>query len=407
MSTHLVSADGYPPAQPALASTFQNGRLLISANELGHPRRVIHYPKSASRRPGARALAVIGAALVMHVPAVQAQHTADSLARALTSTSIHERAEAVARLNTLPEAELSRSARNSLVTLFNAEAMGRAPVDPEPVGAEDETYSEYLVDLTDVVLKLRDPASLPGLARIGIQTSYAAQRYVASFGATALPVLDAAWRTEERARPSIVTTWAFLLAQTGGQSLKAADRGRVIASIVAAVGTYPIAVAAAAEAGPLTSLSPVLADMASHATSEIVRRDAREAVNELAPLRAALSSIALLDQTSEWVTAICATGHEEPGGDGHEGAGHRSDARASTRNDDDRDGEQGRSATCERVRGSLAAARVALLANRPELAKLLLRDAAQVAGDARAKGIFSSAEAALIQGNVLDLWSRL
>ena len=86
MSTHLVSADGYPPAQPALASTFQNGRLLISANELGHPRRVIHYPKSASRRPGARALAVIGAALSRWtnaaLPWLDAATTATSMAPA-------------------------------------------------------------------------------------------------------------------------------------------------------------------------------------------------------------------------------------------------------------------------------------------------------------------------------------
>jgi hypothetical protein len=386
----------------------------MPGHEMSGPPASTRFDTSPAQRP-VRWLAMLCIASALAAPAVLAQGNvaeSDSLARLLMTPSIHKRADVVARLNALPIVELSPSARMGLVALLDAEATGRAPVDPNPPGGEDETYSEYLIELTDAVLKLKDPASLRGLTRLGIQTGFQVQRFIASFGATSLPSLDEAWRTEVRARPSIITTWAFTLARTGPNALNPQNRRRVSASIIAATDSFPIAVASAARVGSLSALVPLLADVASRSKSDIVRGEAQKAVNVLAPLRAATTPVALLEQTSELLRGFCAKGGHDEGDDdkGEHDDPHVAAATStpSVRKHDEHEGEQlSREEACGTLRGKLTFARATLVTGRPAAAKLVLEDIVHTAARARASGAFTSAEAALIEGNATYILSRL
>ena len=309
---------------------------------------------------------------------------ADSLAGVLASPDIHARAVAVARLDALPVAELTSGARSALVGLLDAEATHAVAPDPNQIPDEDETYDEYIIDLTSVVLKLHDPAAIRGLTLVGIQTNEDVQRYIASAGARSLPALDEAWQADPDDRPTIVTTWSFMLGVGAPDALSAQDRQRVLASIFAATDSFPIAVAGAARVASLTALEPVLADLAATATSDVVRSRAAKAVAVLGPARDAAMPAQLLGGTSDLVDAFCAR------------PGLANTARV----------HPNRPAACGKISADMNEAAAALNVSRPDDAKTALANASATAATARGTGALSAAEAAVIAGNVAYLLTR-
>lgn len=341
---------------------------------------------TASKRWAARLTALVLIASGPGAAAAGAQATtADSLAGILASPDIHARALAVARLEALPLAELTPGARSALVSLLDAEATHTVAPDPNQLTDEDETYDEYIIGLTRVVLELHDPAAIRGLTLVGIQTSDDVQRYVASSGARSLPALDEAWQANPDARPTIVTTWAYMLGVGAPDALGAQDRQRVLASIFAATDSLPIAVAAAARIASLTTLEPVLADLAASAASDVVRSRAAKAVEILGPVRGATPAPQLLGATAELVDAFCAR------------AGLANAARV----------HPNRPAACGKIGADMNKAAAALRVSRPDVAKAALGDASATAAAARAAGALSAAEVAVVEGNVAYLLTRI
>ena len=340
----------------------------------------------ASNRWAARLGALLLIALGAGAPAAGAQATvADSLAGVLASPDIHARALAVARLDVLPAAELTSGARAALVNLLDAEAMHTVAPDPNQIPDEDETYDEYIIDLTSVVLKLHDPASIRGLTLLGIQASEDVQRYIASSGGQGLPALDQAWQANADARPAIVTTWAMMLGVAGPDALSAQDRQRVMASILAATDSLPIAVAAAARVGSLAALEPALADLAANAPGDVVRSRAAKAVEVLGPVRDATAPVQLLGAMSALIDAFCAR------------PGLSNTARV----------HPNRPAACGKIGSDMNKAAAALKVGRADDAKTALGDASATAASARAVGALSAAEAASVEGNVAYLLTRI
>ncbi|HEY2065584.1 MAG TPA: hypothetical protein VGG84_06465 [Gemmatimonadaceae bacterium] len=305
---------------------------------------------------------------------------ADLLASRLTTPNVHVRAEAVARLNALPISALTPSARGAMIALLEQEATGQAPVSADTAADGDETYGEYVIDLTSGVMRLQDPAALRGLALLGIQTGRDVQQYVASFGARSLPVLAEAWRLKADARPSVITTWAFSAALTGPNALSKEDRQQVLASILSASDTYPIAVASAARSGSLVILIPVLANIAAHTTDEVISSRAEKAVTILSTQRAGMSPLALFDETAQWVAGFC-------GGPG---------SATGIRN-----------GTCVSLRNRLDNAREHIIAGRVGPAVNVLTAIEREATDARLKGALTAAESLLIADNARYVASRL
>ena len=340
----------------------------------------------ASKRRTARLGALLLIASGLGAAAAGAQATvADSLAGVLASPDIHARAVAVARLDALPTAELTFAARTALVSLLDAEATHTVAPDPNQIPDEDETYEEYIIDLTSVVLKLHDPAALRGLTLVGIQTSEDVQRYIASSGAGSLPALDDAWQANPDDRPTIVTTWAFMLGTAAPDALGAQDRQRVLASIFAATDSFPIAVAGAARTASLTALEPVLAELAANAASDVVRSRAAKAVDVLGPMRDATPPAQLLVESSDLIGAFCAR------------PGLSNTARV----------HPNRPAACGKIGADLNKAAASLQASRPDDAKAALGDASATAAEARRIGALSAAEGAAVEGNVAYLLTRI
>jgi len=139
--------------------------------------------------------------LLIALPVGAAAQNVDSLVGVLASPSVYARAQAVARLNLVPLQALPAGAREAMIRLLEREATGQVTYG-ETTGPDDETYAEYVVDLARGVLRLRDPSAVRGIAFLGIETSRAAQEFIAARGAAAIPVLDEVWAAKERARPS-------------------------------------------------------------------------------------------------------------------------------------------------------------------------------------------------------------
>ena len=340
----------------------------------------------ALKRRAARwsALLLIASSLGATAAGAQAA-TADSLAGVLTSPDIHARAVAVARLDALPVTELTPAARSALVSLLDAEATHTVAPDPNQIPDEDETYDEYIIDLASVVMKLHDPAALRGLTLVGIETSEDVQRYIASSGARSLPALDEAWQGNVDARPTIVTTWAFMLGASTPDVLTATDRQRVLASVFAATDSFPIAVAGAARAASLTVFVPALSEIAVTAASDVVRSRAAKAVEVLGPVRDATTAGQLLGQASDLIDAFCAR------------PGLANTARV----------HPNRPATCGKIGADMNKAAAAFKVSRPDDAKAALGDASATAARARNIGALSAAEAAVVEGNVAYLLTRI
>ena len=241
--------------------------------------------------------------LLLALPVGASGQNVDSLVGVLASPSVYARSQAVARLNLVPVQALSSQARQAMVQLLEREATGQVSYG-ETTGADDETYSEYVIDLTRGVLRLQDASAVRGIAFLGIETSRAAQEFIAARGAAAIPVLDEVWTSKERARPAIITTWGYTLASTAN-SLAPEDRAALLGRIIQSVAAYPIPAARAARTASLITLLIPLRQISDTATDPAVRSRLIAAAAELEPRMAAASATDVLAQLADVITGIC------------------------------------------------------------------------------------------------------
>ena len=241
--------------------------------------------------------------LLIALPVGAAAQNVDSLVGVLASPSVYARAQAVARLNLVPLQALPAGAREAMIRLLEREATGQVTYG-ETTGPDDETYAEYVVDLARGVLRLRDPSAVRGIAFLGIETSRAAQEFIAARGAAAIPVLDEVWAAKERARPAIITTWGYTLASTTN-GLDAEDRAVLLGRIIRAAAAYLIPTARAARTASLITLLIPLRQIADTATDPVVKNRLLAAAAELDARMAAASATDVLAQLAEVVAGIC------------------------------------------------------------------------------------------------------
>jgi len=136
----------------------------------------------------------------------------DSLTKLLRSRDVHVRGDAVVRLTNVNTADLPAATRTAIISLLEHEALGDvANADTMPLSENDETWGGEIDDLTNLVMRMRDPPALRGVALLGMQTSKAAQEFVADFGPRAMPVLDEAWTRRPDMRPDVDITWGLML----------------------------------------------------------------------------------------------------------------------------------------------------------------------------------------------------
>src|SRR5207245_4653421 len=169
---------------------------------------------------------------------------------------------------------------------------------------DDETYSEYVIDLTRGVLRLQDASAVRGIAFLGIETSRAAQELVASRGAAAIPVLNEVWISKATARPAIITTWGYTLASTTN-GLAPDDRASLLGRIIQAVPAYPIPAARAARTASLITLLAPLRQIADTIADPVIKNRLLAAAAELEPRMAAASAPDVLAQLAEVIAGIC------------------------------------------------------------------------------------------------------
>jgi len=231
----------------------------------------------------------------------------DSLSRALASPSWPARAEAVARLNEHPVADIPKSVASRMIDLLNregaADTTGGAGRDQTGNEADAEARSEYLIALSDGVLRFRDERSLAGLALLGIQTSSEAQRFVASRGAASLPYLELAVRAKPRAAPHAVTTMAYVLRDT--RQLSQTDSARALATIMHASAEHPIAFTSASRIAGIRDAAPLLARISETQTNELVKASAVRTTAQLRATRLVVKPELQVGQLAQTLAAAC------------------------------------------------------------------------------------------------------
>jgi len=242
-------------------------------------------------------IALLSVPLSTHLAA----QSVDSLTVQLGSADLRTRSVAISALAHVPLTSIPSSTRTALMGLLEREANGTQVPDPLTADPADEAWDEYIIELTDLVRRVGDIGALRGLSMLGIETSRAAQQFVAGFGAQALAPLDQAWAVKPNARPSVITVWALLAlhADTATQAI-------ALNRLLAATDTFPIALADAAVVGNLTALVPFLDSLAVSPTLlPIVQGALTEAANALRPQYASLAPGQLLGQYNTWLGAIC------------------------------------------------------------------------------------------------------
>jgi len=238
-------------------------------------------------------------ALILSAGRLEAQSRVDSLAALLDSPDWRVRAGATFALYFDRDAQIPARYGPQLAALFEREALAS---NDRPEGSE--SYGEYLLQLTDVVLRLRDPASLRGMALLGIQTSVAAKQFVAQQGSTSLGYLDEAWATERTARSSVMATWGIMLQQFNGL-LSREQRLLVLSRLLSGADSEPVGFARAAETVPLLEAIPLLEQTAASTTFDIVRQRALDVASVLRPVRGTATTATLLDRLGDWLGAVC------------------------------------------------------------------------------------------------------
>lgn len=244
-------------------------------------------------------LFVLGALLVP--PADVRAQTPDSLVSLLNASEWQVRASAISQLNQLDRSELPASYASTVIALLEEEA-----TDPDPeASGPGEGYGEYLIALVRGVLRLHDPASLRGLAMLGIEISHQAKEFVVQEGDAALSYLDEAWALEMVSRYSVADTWALMLEEspaTLSSTGRTVVRNRIFGSLADSISEF-IFVNASTDAGLVTSI-PVLEDVASKQQG-ISRDYALAGIQALEPARDAMSANEFAIEFAELLEAVC------------------------------------------------------------------------------------------------------
>lgn len=222
------------------------------------------------------------------------QATPDSLVRLLNSPDWRVRSDAIARLSLVPTHRLPTTYAATVIPLFEREAMSS--------DTHSEGYGEYLLDLMQGVVRLRDPRSLRGLALLGIRMSREAQEYVASQGGTSLPFLDEAWQRGHS--DAIAETWAYMLTRYD-KVLTRPQRLHVMARFLAVAPVNSRAFSWAAQIGPVPDVVPIIEEIESSEPQVMRKRAATNALNKLRPLRDGMSPRDLSTRLEDWLEAMC------------------------------------------------------------------------------------------------------
>jgi hypothetical protein len=317
----------------------------------------------------ARFLGSMGAALSLIWSPLAAQ-SPDSLVKMLDSPDWQVRADAAVRLYDVPVAEFPASAASTIIALLEREALKPDTIPP----AVGESYGEYEIDLVGVALRLKDPASLRGMALLGIQTGSDAKRFVASYGATSLPFLEEAWQRSAYGRNDVLITLGMMLGQYPDKLTD--DAAATARSMILRGWTenQQDGVVWAALRGPLPDLAPLVDDLAASKPDDgfLVRARPR-----LDSMRDRTATPDLARELGGWLAAICAQAN---------------DARVGA---------------CESLQNLLTDARKQITAGRTTPAVNTLRAFVKRANQARIAGVLTDAEHRLLVGNGAYLIDRL
>ena len=172
---------------------------------------------------------------------------------------------------------------------------GAVGTDQDP---EDEEYSEYVVSLARSVVRLDDASAVRAVAFGGLGTSREAQRFVARQGTAGLGALDTVFASSEALAPSVVTTWAYALADES-KRLDYADSVHLYTRIVMAGQHHPISFAHAVRIAKLYDLAPELDSVAARVadSSPAAAATARVAARAVAAQAAGAS-------TADWLVRL-------------------------------------------------------------------------------------------------------
>jgi hypothetical protein len=297
-----------------------------------------------------------------------------ALTTALAAADLATRAEAVAALGTVPPGALPATTKLRLVSLLEREAT--TPAVPRPDDGEDSERGTYLMQLVRTVVRLQHPASLRGLALLGIQTSLAAQQFVASRGDSSVALLVAAERADTNSRGSVAATRGMMLGEYAAR-LSPVGRLSIRAALLATAPIDPLAFAHGVEYARLVEATPVLVALAAQATEELDRDILGAAATTLTTLRDKAPTEQILDGLTESLAALCASA------------------------------KGGRQQTCQSM---VSAARLAfdhLREARPALARQALRTLAAAATDAMRRGTITPTEGTMIAGTATYLITRV
>lgn len=239
-------------------------------------------------------------ALTVSVPPVTEAQQPAELLQNLDSPDWQVRSRVIRELNRLAVTDLPPTFAVKAIALLEQEATTTSTQTLEDPG---EGYGEYLIALVKGVLRLNDSRATRGMARLGISVNRAAQDFVASQGAAALPDLDVAWQ-DESMRPMVTITWARMLLNNVGH-LSNADRLSVIQKLLNAGTEEHLAFAWAADIASLTIAIPVLDNMTAADVSDIVQAQSRTVSSRLTPIRGAMSFAVQLGQLGDALNALC------------------------------------------------------------------------------------------------------
>lgn len=291
----------------------------------------------------------------------------ESLLVQLRSPDWLVRSDALARLSVLPPGSRPTGYADAIVALLDKET-----TTPD-TAASGEGGGEYMIQVIDAALGLRDPRTLRGMAVWGTQISRVARDFMAEQGSAALPYLDEAWNSVYSNRDFIVITWARMLG-TYRNRLTNSEQVSVLRSILNADS---LALIEGVTRVPLPEALPAVEGIAASTRRSILRVSATEAAAALRPLRAALGPTQLVQQLADVLGALCL---------GAQGA---------------------RSSACTSLSATLSRASALLAANQPGPADdALTAFAARVDAGAQ-QGIWSDREHRLLAANARYVGLRL
>lgn len=231
----------------------------------------------------------------------------------LSATALAPRARAVATLSRHATA-VSAAGLTRLIDLLRAELDGTAPAADVDEG--DEEYGQYMMALTQLVARFKDPRSTALLARQGIAISGGASFQVATAGDRAIGPLVASWNNNEYLRASVILTMARmrLFADSTGAPLSPESRATIddfiLRSAIAPKGWLRNAFIDAVEITHDPVYLPLLlriheSDTASIKGFRYLASDAAAIIPGLLQRRTAMTSGVLLSALRQQTHAAC------------------------------------------------------------------------------------------------------